>query len=375
MADPRQPKRRKTLLACEFCRNKKTKCDGQRPVCGPCAKKGWRPDQCLWKFVDGTEDTISHALVQNLERRIQELERAHSLTQSTIRTWDSELSSSASTHATSLPLPANSPSQAGPSPSTITAIEGAVTGKPQNEGFVGPAAAAALMDTVRRAVAPLPVARSPIIQTGDSFSVQHASPPSLSHLLPPRQEAHALLLSYWKYVHPIYPFLYKPTLESIFTSLWSGTAMPSATIPIMQTSYADNICLINLVLSLGCQYTVESDMDHDIRHGSTQARMYFDRARTAYRYDPLDDNSPSLQRVQILLLMAQYLKSIGGTHKAWDVMGLAIRTCHRLGLHLPTTSTSAAIPAFVDREMIKRVWHGCVMTERFVFQSFISPPH
>ncbi|KAK5044717.1 hypothetical protein LTR84_010491 [Exophiala bonariae] len=363
MVDPRQPKRRKTLLACEICRNKKTKCDGQRPVCGPCTRKGWGSDQCSWKYVDGTDDTIPNSLVRDLERRIHELERAHSSAPSAARPWDGSFSSSAPAHRTS--LPANSPTQTGPGPNNISAIEGAVTGEPQNEGYVGPAAAAALMDTVRRAVAPLHVAGSPVSQRPDALPMmQLTSPPSLSHLLPLRQEAHALLLSYWKYVHPIYPFLYRPTLESMFSSLWSGTTMPSATSPIMQTSYQDSVCLINLVLSLGCQYTVESDRDHEFRHGSAQARIYFDRARAAYRYDPLGDVSPSLQQLQILLLMAQYLKSVGSTHKAWDIMGLAIRTCYSLGLHLPTSSSTDAIPGFVDREMVKRVWHGCLMMER-----------
>ncbi|KAF6525423.1 hypothetical protein HZS61_011218 [Fusarium oxysporum f. sp. conglutinans] len=42
------PKRRKTQLACNCCRVRKTKCDGGRPVCYACEKRGTRED-CLYE--------------------------------------------------------------------------------------------------------------------------------------------------------------------------------------------------------------------------------------------------------------------------------------------------------------------------------------
>lgn len=56
----------------------------------------------------------------------------------------------------------------------------------------------------------------------------------------------------------------------------------------MQTSYDDDVCLVLLVLSLGCQYALESDIDHNVQQGSQQAEAYFQRARAAFHYDPLD---------------------------------------------------------------------------------------
>lgn len=115
MADSRPSKRRKTLLACEYCRNKKTKCDGERPVCGACAKRSWGPDRCFWKHVDGREDTVPLGLVRDLERRIQELERQGATHPSTMPTSLTPGAAPTST-ATASYLPANSPGRLGPSP-------------------------------------------------------------------------------------------------------------------------------------------------------------------------------------------------------------------------------------------------------------------
>lgn len=84
----------------------------------------------------------------------------------------------------------------------------------------------------------------------------------------------------------------------------------------MQTTRIGNICLVNLVLALGCQYSVKSEADPCVQHGSQQAAIYFKRARLAFHHDPLSDRVPSLQQVQVLLLIVQYLKSVRSTQKA-----------------------------------------------------------
>lgn len=294
-------------------------------------------------------------VIQDLQRRIQELERqggAGTTSRESFAPLDMFTLHGSSPHVSDM------------SPSSISAMEGAVTGEAQTEGFVGPAAAAAFMDTVRRAVDPQHIARRDVPRA--QSSMHRESLISTAYTPPPRQEADVLVRSYWSYIHPIYPFLYKPTFEVMYASLWSGMPLPVARPSTTQTTYTDNVCLVNLVLSLACQYDVESNFENEVCSGSRQAAKYFERARLVFHYDPPGDKPPSLQQAQVLLLMVQYLKSVGSTQKAWDVIGLAIRTCQRLGLHIPATSTSEAMPDFAEREMVSRVWHGCVMVERYV---------
>ncbi|KAI0266969.1 hypothetical protein BC834DRAFT_871888 [Gloeopeniophorella convolvens] len=60
--------------ACLNCRRRKMKCDGVRPVCGPCSRAN-RPDDC--EYTDGQGRTRTQMLedtISQLEARVQELE-------------------------------------------------------------------------------------------------------------------------------------------------------------------------------------------------------------------------------------------------------------------------------------------------------------
>jgi hypothetical protein len=41
-------KRFKIALACNECHDKKTKCDGKRPMCSRCQRKGRQLDECVY---------------------------------------------------------------------------------------------------------------------------------------------------------------------------------------------------------------------------------------------------------------------------------------------------------------------------------------
>lgn len=43
-----KPKRLKISIACNVCKAKKTKCDGARPVCGPCVKRRQSSQACIY---------------------------------------------------------------------------------------------------------------------------------------------------------------------------------------------------------------------------------------------------------------------------------------------------------------------------------------
>lgn len=48
-ATKRGPHRRKIALACEPCREKKTRCDGGKPICGPCERRSYALERCVYK--------------------------------------------------------------------------------------------------------------------------------------------------------------------------------------------------------------------------------------------------------------------------------------------------------------------------------------
>lgn len=67
------PRRRKIALACESCRDKKVRCDGTKPICGPCARRSYSVDQCVYKL-DNARSASNDEYLKILHDRIRELE-------------------------------------------------------------------------------------------------------------------------------------------------------------------------------------------------------------------------------------------------------------------------------------------------------------
>lgn len=351
-------KRRKTLVACEHCRIKKIKCDGERPVCGACAKKGWQSDKCVWKHLGVTEEPSTTGLIHGLQERIAELEKRASSNAYSPSDWGTAgLDLTNDAHGRFRP---QGKSPKGVSPGGISALEGAVTGKPQDEGFIGPGSTAAFVTSVRSAVDP-----------GKPFpGVLSASPKTpgsskpMDYVLPPRRQANALVQAYWAYVHPLYPFLYRPSFEAAYQSLWTGDVPPKSAHPLMRLTEASSISLANLVFALGCQYSRSQYIDQPPGEGLRLAEGYFERAKATFEYDFLQGLHQSLQAVQVALLMAQYLLSTGRPSSAWEAIGLGMRASIALGIHRCATLSESNMPNAADREICKRVWYGCLMMER-----------
>ena len=67
------PRRRKIALACESCRDKKVRCDGEKPICGPCARRSYTVQQCVYKL-DNARSASNDEYLKILHERIRELE-------------------------------------------------------------------------------------------------------------------------------------------------------------------------------------------------------------------------------------------------------------------------------------------------------------
>ncbi|KAI9776645.1 MAG: hypothetical protein M1839_009451 [Geoglossum umbratile] len=66
-------KRRKVALACDGCRERKTRCDGERPICGSCKRRSRQPGQCVYK-TETIRVSVADGSIEALHNRIRELE-------------------------------------------------------------------------------------------------------------------------------------------------------------------------------------------------------------------------------------------------------------------------------------------------------------
>lgn len=167
-------------------------------------------------------------------------------------------------------------------------------------------------------------------------------------VLPSRGIANGMMNTYWDEVHVLYPFLIRPRFTEVYRSLWDGEV----------EGIDEHLvhCILNTIFAITCQVHRRFAPEEKTR----DAEIYFQRATRLLQVDVLANGSMEL--IQALLLMGQYLQSTELPHSCWMVVGLAVRTAQGLGLHLP--HTSANLERQQDRELARRLWHGCVFMDR-----------
>ena len=265
-------------------------------------------------------------------------------------------------------------------PDGVSAILGAITGEQQNQGFHGASSAANFMQQIRQAidaqigVSPESVHDGPQNDQTSTYTGDGLYPSSNiaikqkvnNYVLPPRKLADSLLQTYWIYVYPLYPFLDRTNFTSMYNGIWTGdwaSMASSSRTFVMSDDEPTGVCIFNMVLALSCQY---SDTLEEGSHRAT-AKIFFLRAKESLQFDPINVSNRSIHLVQALLLSGQYLQSIGSPHEAWGAIGAAMRICHELGFHLSSATGERAAQSVREGETVKRVYHGCIMMDRQVF--------
>ncbi|OQV11353.1 Fungal specific transcription factor domain-containing protein [Cladophialophora immunda] len=178
---------------------------------------------------------------------------------------------------------------------------------------------------------------------------------SLDYILPPRRKAEALISLYWRHIYILYPYLDKGQIQDEYERLWQlGSSIPD------ERSF---LCLLNAIFAISSQI----DQSIPIQDRQQSANAFYSRSR-----DLLDIvDIGSVRSVQSFLLLGQYFQSTSESHPCWIFTGLAIRTAQSLGLHLAETSERAI--DIRTRELLRKVWHGCVLMDRVVSMQYGRP--
>jgi hypothetical protein len=167
-------------------------------------------------------------------------------------------------------------------------------------------------------------------------------------VLPPRRIVDNMMDVYWNEVHVLYPFLCRPRFTQACRNIWNGDGKGLGEHLIY--------CILNTIFAITCQVHKRRAPEQK----TADAEIYMHRATRLLQVDVLAGGSMEL--IQALLLLGQYMQSTEHSHSCWMVTGLAIRTAQGLGMHMP--QTSASLIRQDDREMARRLWHGCVFMDR-----------
>lgn len=307
-------------------------------------------------------------MVQILQERIQELERnQHAVNAAATSPYTGQSHEAASVEATSH-READELATRKERGTKVSAILAAVTGEPQYEGFQGPSSAATFMSSIRQAVdenakspdSSFVVGLAPQTPPSPSSFVSNQQTVPRDYVLPPRRVVDGLLQSYWTLIHPLYPVLNRSIFNKSYDALWAGNLLSIVASPLMRVDESTLVCILNLLLALACQYSDEIALGKAF----ATAQVFFNRGRKLFDFDAVDSTDNSLPHLQIMLLIAQYLQCTGRAYKAWNTIAIAIRSCHQMGFHLAATSSEERFPDVVERELVKRVYHFCLTSER-----------
>lgn len=238
----------------------------------------------------------------------------------------------------------------------VNAMMGEVEEERLAQGFFGSSSAASFIRQIRTAIDQR--VPSPYCGTSDSILGAASSsglksriqrPSTIpNYVLPPRKTADSLMEVYWTFVFPLYPLIDSLNLRAEYSRLWTG-----------EPSHSDEnmlMCTFNVIFALACQ--LADFIPPEEREASADA--FFSRAKDLLQFNLW--NTGSAELIQCLLLMAQYLQSTDSAHQCWIVTGLAIRNAQSLGLHLPQTSARLRNPQ--EKQLARKIWHGCVLMDR-----------
>lgn len=175
-------------------------------------------------------------------------------------------------------------------------------------------------------------------------------------MLPFRRHADDFLQCFWEFVHPLFPVLHKPSFMKHYDNLW----LPNSA-PLFGEAEVIFTSSLNLAFALGCQL---SSYVPPIQKSSV-ANEFYKKSKHVLLYEIL--GSTSISVVQWLLLSGIYLQSTSHASHCWNSIGLAIRLAQGMGLHHEGGGRKA--DSQVDREMKRRVWHTCVVLDRYVCQT------
>ncbi|KAK8078631.1 fungal-specific transcription factor domain-containing protein [Apiospora saccharicola] len=414
----RPAKRRKTEVACQECRDKKTKCDGQRPTCGPCKRKRRPSATCVYpgtrrqSSVEMAELHLLRSEVQDLRQILRQTPQVPAVrpnggvpggssSAATANRIQSSIIAMPVTPSPVLPPPALSGSW-NATPVAYATVREIANKMRKDQGLHG-----RIRDHARRAGAdciPRPFQRSSVHEGGAGRLVigigvvvcraeegYGATPRVLGQPSPPstedgRQSFGEVLdlcpaLASVSAQTDVYgdvrnnpqalihrmsrDFDNKPKkladrkVDDRYDHIFGKSGSHNG---ITHNQYGFNTIhearafhiTLNLIFALGCTYHCASGGPVPFKNNAV---VFFDRSQELLR--DADLNHGSLSLAQAFLLTAHYLQSTDKVNKCWLAAGTAIRLAQGIGIQLDLASESQA-----ERQERRRPWCGCILMDR-----------
>ncbi|KAL2258219.1 hypothetical protein VTK26DRAFT_8564 [Humicola hyalothermophila] len=422
-------RRSKIPLACEPCRERKSRCDGAKPICSTCQRRSLPLHQCIYTL-ENARTASNEAYIRVLHDRIRRLEDVctkHGITTPPLESGDGDdipggvprvaRPDPLSPHrqrsgpgleppcppralgpeSSTSPVPRIAP--ASPEPDRLDASESAArvtamgTVSAEDDAcqafdaaneFYGSSSAASFMKEACTSAKPHNRAdphRSPHTAGVPAFAASFGKIESPGYaqfaqaekfVLPPRSLADHLLDKFWSKVYWLYPFFHRPTFLRAYENLWRpaheqppGPPMPGLGLG----SPGADVGTIVFQSAVNTIFALGCQFaDLAPKDKALAVETFFNRAKVFVGLDFLDMHNVGV--VQGLLLMALLLQSTPFPSRCWNSVGVACRVAQGLGLHTESGRTSRPP---LEMEIRRRTWHGCVVLDMIVSMTYGRP--
>ncbi|GCB25139.1 uncharacterized transcriptional regulatory protein C3C7.04 [Aspergillus awamori] len=363
---------RRVPLACESCRQRKTKCSGDTPVCRQCKELriscrypvSWRErtkgelDKLAVRVTD--YENLLRDLGPLVDGRAAERIRTVLEKHSDSGSGENTQSSSVTPQDEDNDDEVTSPSSIG-SLDAIDRVEEDVNRTPSSRatGYMGKNSEVTWMQRVRmeaeHRARKLP---GPYEAEDEGEFAIHSvnyhlddmdiSVPGPVHVywMPPRKVADKLFEDYLDTVHPFYPIISRTLFRAQYKTFFESAARPG-----------DKwLAILNLIFAISAKHAHLTRAPW--RGDENDHLVYLTRARILSMNGDVLFSHPDLQQVQVEGLIAYYLLASDQINRAWRIAALAVRSAVTLGLNMKNTSEGTAN---ISKEARYRVW-WCLYT-------------
>ncbi|OQE36175.1 hypothetical protein PENCOP_c012G02469 [Penicillium coprophilum] len=376
--DGRPSKRRRVAIACDACRTRKSRCDGKRPSCSLCQDLGF---ECVYT----PPPTAANVIVQKdylhgLEDRVKRLEQSLGAVRGDLdglvkrvahgpeRDRESAIpgrNTRESRDETSIAAPMSGLIGTEDSVDGMGAV---IFADEEDSGFFGPSSNIAFLRHLSSAIVQPGYFPSPGAAEGGFVNASRPSSPLRQggqdqriqvniFALPPQADTLELIERYFSNTGLLFPYIYPPVFLDTYHQ------MATENFSRVRRTW---LGLLNMVLAMATITAIPGSASADAR--IKESDVFYQRGLGLCGSEIL--RGTTLEVVQYLLLMGQYLQGTQKSIQAWTVHGLAVKAALQLGLH---SRHASKVFSTIEQEMRKRTWYGCVVLDRTLSMTFGRP--
>ena len=323
------PQPQRAVKACLACRNRKTRCDGERPACRSCRKRGIATS-CNYGWVKR----------RHLRQSLVDGETGDARKDANLPS--SEASRVAAPQILGDDLAATSARGSNGLPAFTDVNESTSYGS-------------ASMVAFHRYITSPDGKQKPPPPNARASPAKGYRPSRNMALLPRRSSADDFVYCFFEYYQPVFPVISRRDFTRQYERLWNPSPQDDALSMGSEQDEAAFAASLNLVFAIGSRLSPSVDVDEK----RCVPEDFYKRARELYPYDLL--MASSVPVLQMLLLMAQYLQATQYSAECWNCLGLAIRVAQSLGLHADC-GKNRALPQ-EERNLRRQIWHLCVQLD------------